>query len=234
MKKESPDIKANPLAPQDQTALSSLLRDLEEDKAIALARQMLAAGASPQKIMRECQEGMLEVGRLYEKGHYYVSGLIMAGEILREITDLLKLAITDEPSVKDSLGVVLLGTVKGDIHDIGKNMVGMLLECNGFTVHDLGVDVPPEVFLETAMKISPDIIGMSGLLTVSYDSMRDTIKAIQSCDVPAISRTPIVVGGSLLNDSVAKYVGANYWAKDAIHGLQIFQKLAGGGMGKQG
>lgn len=216
-----------PAAPPPGADLALLLTELEEDAALALVRKRLESGEEPAAIMRDCQKGMLEVGRLYEEGSYYLSGLIMAGEILHGITELLKITVEASPAKSAGAGLVLLGTVHGDIHDIGKNMATMLLECNGFAVHDLGVDVPTATFLRTAAEMKPDIVGMSGLLTTAYDSMRETLRALRASDDPAVQQVPVVIGGSLLTEGVARYVGTEYWARDAVSGLRLCQRLRG-------
>lgn len=204
--------------------LTTLLRDLDEAAAVQLAAERLQAGEDAVAIMEACQEGMLEVGARYEQGQYYLSGLIMAGEILRRITELLKPALEGRALPGDA-GSVLLGTVRGDIHDIGKNMVAMLLRCNGFTVHDLGVDVPAEEFVAKASELKPEIIGLSAILTISYDAMRATIKALRESGAPEVAKAPIIIGGGLVNEQVGKYVGADHWAKDAMGGLRIIQRV---------
>ncbi|MBI5440532.1 MAG: cobalamin B12-binding domain-containing protein [Deltaproteobacteria bacterium] len=204
--------------------LAALLRDLDENGALKLASERLQAGEDAVAIMEACQEGMVEVGTRYEQGQYYLSGLIMAGEILRRITELLKPALEGR-SLPGRAGSVLLGTVRGDIHDIGKNMVGMLLRCNGFAVEDVGVDVPPEEFVLRAAASKPEIIGLSGILTISYDAMRATVAALRESSDPEVARTPVIIGGGLVDEQVAHYVGADYWASDAMGGLRRIQAV---------
>jgi methanogenic corrinoid protein MtbC1 len=203
--------------------LTALLRELDEAGAVQLARERLRGGEDPVSLMQACQEGMLEVGARYEEGRYYLSGLIMAGEILREITEILKPALEGRPFPAHG-GSVLLGTVQGDIHDIGKNMVGMLLRCNGFTVHDLGVDVPPEEFVAQAKVHKPDLVGLSAILTVSYEAMKATVEALRASGEPGFAELPVVIGGGLVNEQVSRYVGADDWARDAMAGLRIVQR----------
>ncbi|MGB9521248.1 MAG: cobalamin B12-binding domain-containing protein, partial [Anaerolineales bacterium] len=170
------------------------------------------------------QEGMRQVGERYEKGEYYLSALIMAGEIFREVMDILTPIIKEQFQGNES-GIILLGTVEGDIHDIGKNNLSLLLTCYGFTVHDLGVDVPAPEFLRAALAIRPDIIGLSGLLTSSYESMRNTVQLLRSTPDERITHTPIVIGGNQLNEQVCEYVGADAWVNDAMSGVRLFQRL---------
>jgi methanogenic corrinoid protein MtbC1 len=124
-------------------------------------------------------------------------------------------------------GTILLGTVRGDIHDIGKNNLSMLLTSYSFTVYDLGVDVPSSEFLLEAIQVKPDIIGLSGLLTSSFDAMRETINLIRRSKEEGVSDIPIIIGGNQLNEQVCQYVGANYWVTDAMMGVRICQQLLG-------
>ena len=207
-----------------RTALIHHVSELEEQAVLALVQERLNKGDDPLSIVEECQEGMRRVGEQYEQGRYYLSGLIMAGEIFREVMELAQPVIEAQISGEES-GRVLLGTVEGDIHDIGKNIQGMLLSCHGFTVYDLGVNVPPAEFLAQAKKVRPDIIGLSGLLTSSYDAMRNTITLIRDASVSELSGIPIVIGGTSINEQVCQYVGADYWVVNAMVGVRLCQRL---------
>jgi methanogenic corrinoid protein MtbC1 len=147
----------------------------------------------------------------------------MGGEIFRQIMELLQPVVLNQVSGQAS-GTILLGTVQGDIHDLGKNIVHMLLGCHQFTVYDLGVDVSPGCFAEQACQIQPDLVGLSGLLTSSYDSMRETILRLRE----AGCRAPVVIGGGQLNDGVFRYIGANHWTTDAVEGVELCRQLVGG------
>lgn len=204
--------------------LTSRVADLEEQEALDLVRQRLASGEDPLRIVEDCQEGMRRVGERYERREYYLSGLIMAGEIFREVMEILAPAI-EVRFLGNESGVILLGTVQGDIHDIGKNSLSLLLSSYGFTVHDLGVDVPPEEFLRMAAQVQPDVIGLSGLLTSSYDSMRETIRQLRASPEAGVARVPVVIGGNQLNEQVCQYVGADGWVTDAMTGVRLCQKL---------
>jgi methanogenic corrinoid protein MtbC1 len=203
-----------------QARLIAAIANLEEEVALDLVRQRLAAGQDPQALLADCQEGMRQVGERYERQQYYLSGLIMGGEILRQVMDLVRPAL--ECQISDSAsGKVLLGTVAGDIHDLGKNILTMLLSCHEFTVHDLGVDVPAVEFARQAAEVQPDVVGLSGLLTSSYDSMRETVSLLRAQGCPA----PIVIGGGQLNEQVWQYVQADYWTTDAIEGVDLCRRL---------
>ncbi|MCA9959937.1 MAG: cobalamin-dependent protein [Anaerolineales bacterium] len=210
-----------------QQILIAHVADLNENEVLALVATRIAEGHDPLTIIEDCQEGLRQVGERYERQQYYLSGLIMAGEIFREVMEMVQPSI-EEKFTGNETGTILLGTVKGDIHDIGKNNLSMLLTCYGFSVYDLGVDVSPSEFLLQAMQAKPDIVGLSGLLTTSYDAMKETIDLIRHSGDSAIASVPIVIGGNQLNEQVCQYVGADYWVNDAMTGVRLCQELLNG------
>jgi methanogenic corrinoid protein MtbC1 len=204
--------------------LIARLVDLDEDVVLALVKQRLAAGDEPLQIIEDCHEGMRQVGLRYESGDYFVAGLIMSGEIFREVVELVQpLLVSHVPA--QSAGRVLIGTVQGDIHDIGKNMTTMLLECYGFSVIDLGVDVPAAEFAAKAAELKPDIVGMSGLITSSFESMKNTVTVLRATANQHALSFPIVIGGGMIDDQVCRFVGADYWVSDAMSGVRLCQRL---------
>ena len=209
---------------KQRSTLIEQVADLRELDVLALVQTRLARGGDPLAIIEECQEGLRQVGERYERQEYFLSGLIMAGEIFRQVMELVQPTIEEQLSGNES-GTILLGTVKGDIHDIGKNNLSMLLTCYGFSVQDLGVDVPPPEFLLQAIQTKPDIIGLSGLLTSSYDAMLDTIKLIRMSGERELLAAPIVIGGNQLNEQVCRFVGADYWVNDAMSGVRLCQEI---------
>jgi methanogenic corrinoid protein MtbC1 len=213
-------------ATDEREALVEGLAELEEEKVLALVQERLASGADPLDIIRDCQAGMRRVGERYAAGKYYLSGLIMSGEIFREVVELAQPALEQGRS-DETFGRVVLGTVQGDIHDIGKNMFAMLLSCYGFSVIDLGVDVPLDDFATRAIAARPDIVGLSGLLTISVDAMRDTVAALRREAARAGLTFPILIGGSQLDETIFRYVGADYWSTEAMDGVRICQRLLG-------
>jgi methanogenic corrinoid protein MtbC1 len=196
------------------------IAELQEETAMALVRQRLAAGDNSLQIIEDCQEGMRQVGVRYERNEYYLAGLIMAGEIFSQVMKLLQPVIERQVPSQAS-GRILLGTVEGDIHDLGKNIVNMLLSCRNFVVYDLGVDVTPTSFAEQTAKVQPHLVGLSGLLTGSYDAMRETIARLRSHGY----LKPIIIGGGQLSEEVCQYVNADYWTSDAIAGVELCQRL---------
>lgn len=207
--------------------LIASVADLKEAEVLELVQSRLQKADDPLAIVEDCQEGLRQVGVRYEQQEYFLSGLIMAGEIFREVMELVQ-PVIEERLKGNETGKILLGTVQGDIHDIGKNNLNMLLTCYGFTVHDLGVDVPPAEFLLQAVQWKPDIIGLSGLLTSSHDAMRETIHLIRTAGVKDLSSIPIIIGGNQLNEQVCQYVSADYWVNDAMTGVRLCQQLMSG------
>ncbi len=209
------------------TELAEHLADLREETVLSLVRRRLAAGDDPLQVIEECEVGIRLVGERYEQHQYFLSGLIMAGEIFRQVMEMVKPAL-ESHILEQASGRVLLGTVQGDIHDIGKNLVSMLLNCYGFMVIDLGVDVPPAEFVTRTTEIQPDIVGLSGLLTTSYEAMRETVALLRAEAELRHLSFPIIIGGGLVNEEVCRYVGADYWAADAMTGVRLCQWLTGG------
>jgi methanogenic corrinoid protein MtbC1 len=210
---------------QDKHAiLINNLLELEEVSALAQVKERLEHRDDPLAILEDAQEGMRQVGLRYEEGKYYVAGLMMAGEIYREVMELVEPILVQQLSGNES-GHILLGTVQGDIHDIGKNIFSTMLRCHGFTVTDLGIDIPPARFIEKAYELRPDIIGLYGLLTTSYEVMKSTVQLVKQSSDAQLASTPIILGGGTLNPMVCAFVGADYWAIDAMAGIQLCKQM---------
>jgi methanogenic corrinoid protein MtbC1 len=200
--------------------LISAIADLNEELALNLVRERLAENDDPLTLIADCEKGLQQVGERYAQHKYYLSGLIMGGEIFYEVMELIQPVMEDRISGTGS-GRILLGTVEGDIHDLGKNMFKLLLSCYKLTVYDLGVDVPPQEFLRQARKLQPDILGLSGLVTKAYDTMRETIRLFRQEG----HQIPIVIGGSQLSEEVFRYTGADYWVTEADAGVDLCLRL---------
>ncbi len=204
--------------------LINLLADLDEEAVLKLVQKRIRAGDDPLQIIEDCNAGLQLVGQRYETGEFFVSGLIMSGEIFREVVELVQPLLQQQMKGQSS-GTVLVGTVSGDIHDIGKNIAEMLLACYGFTVIDLGVDVPPALFASKAIEIKPDIVGLSGLITASFDAMKTTVAALRAAAQAHRCSFPIVIGGGLIDEQVCRYVGADDWVNNAMDGVRLCQRL---------
>ena len=146
---------------------------------------------------------------------------------MRQVSEMLQSVLEKNIHGKAS-GRVLLGTVQGDIHDLGKNLVGVILRCHGFELYDLGVDVPPEAFLKAAREFEPQIVGLSGLLCGSWEIMRETIALLRGNTQGGGSRVSTIIGGGLIDAKVCKYVGSDYWASDAATGANLCRQLVSG------
>ncbi|MDK2986262.1 MAG: hypothetical protein PWQ96_1906 [Clostridia bacterium] len=200
-------------------SLSKAIAELEEQQVVELVKERLENGVSPLEIVSSLQKGMAEVGRLFETGKYFLSELVMCGEIMKDSMDILEPYLSgDSGSHK---GNIVIGTVKGDIHDLGKNIVVMLLKGAGYNVIDLGVDVPKEKFVEAIKESNASLVGMSVLLTACQESLKDAIEAIRAEGLDA----KVVIGGNYVDEVVKKHVGADYCAKTAGDGLKIADEI---------
>ncbi len=204
-------------------AIASAVAALDEKTALSLVRDALAAEVSSVDITRAVEQGMQRVGERYEQQDIFLAGLIMAGEIFRSVMELARPGLEHE-LIGDATGKVLLGTVAGDIHDIGKNMASLAFRSFGFTVRDLGVNVPAERFLEEAKIYAPDIIGMSGLLSVAFTSMRETVNLIREHAADFANPPMMIIGGCTIDGHAAKHIGADFWTTDAMEGVRICQR----------
>lgn len=205
--------------------LTDAVLELDEQRVLAVVRDALSEGVSSLDLVEASEAGMRAVGERYERGEYFLSGLIMAGEIFRQVLILAQPALQTELAGSAS-GRVLLGTVAGDIHDIGKNVVSLALRSFGFTVRDLGVDVPPGRFLEEARDFGPDVVGLSGLVSASHRSMKEVVEIFHRHEVELGRRLPVVIGGGTIDEDVARFTGADSWTIDAMDGVRICQRLA--------
>lgn len=210
---------------QGMGELATLVANLREEEVLLAIKQYLAAGVSPAEILQACQKGMRLVGSMHEQGHYYIAGLIMAGEIMREAVDLVKPVMVRQRRGK-TFGRVLLGTIAGDIHDIGKNLFRDLLECHGFTVMDLGVDVPPIDFIAAESEFKPHLIAASALITDSFPHLRELVELFEDTARRKSVRRPfILIGGGQVDERVFRMCGADNWGEDAFSGIQICRRL---------
>jgi len=196
--------------------------NLEESKAIELTKKRLEAGEDPVKLLDDLRIAADKIGEKYEKGEYFVADLVYAGEILKAVSNILREEIAKRGLKREIIGRFIIGTVEGDIHDIGKNIVVTMAEAAGFEVVDLGVDVPPQKFVEAIKQHSPDIVGMSGLLTVAIESMKRTVDAIKEAGLRG--NVKIIIGGGRVDEYAHQYVGSDAWARDAATGIRIMLK----------
>jgi len=213
--------------------LATALVELDEDAALAIARELVATGDTPfLSIMNVCQQAMRVVGERYERREYYLEALIIAGEIFQEVIDLIQ-PMPQTASSEGDEGLVLLATVRGDIHDIGKNLFASSLRGFGFRVIDLGVDVPSEDILAAVLDAHPDVVCLSGLITPAYESMRTTTWLLREHSADLGYSPPVILGGSTVDDQVCRFAGADSWSNDAMEGVRICSRLVGRGKASQ-
>jgi methanogenic corrinoid protein MtbC1 len=205
------------------------LIDLDEELTLKLAREAVESGeTAPRMILSTCQQALRMVGERYERKEYYLAALVMAGELFNEVLEVVQ--PLQEPFEPDgSSGTILLGTVSGDIHDIGKSVFGTALRSYGFKVIDLGVDVSKESFLDETRQAKPDVVCLSGLILAAFESMKATTKLIRLNSADLGYRPPIVLGGGTMDSDICAFVGADSWSTDAMEGVRICQELVGRG-----
>jgi len=199
----------------DNAKLVEAIADMKENEAIALVDKMIGDGVAPLDILTACREAMDIVGGRFEAKEYFIPELVMAGEMLDQIGGIVKPLISDQTGPKTEVaGKVLIGTVAGDLHDIGKNIVSFMLDVNGYEVVDLGVDVPKEKFVDAIREHQPQVAGLSGFLTLAFDSMKDTIEAIDAAGLR--DQVKISIGGGQVDEQIKTYTGADAFGLTAM------------------
>ncbi len=204
--------------------LVSALSDLKEKEALEITQDRLNRGDDPLIILDDARQAMGIVGDRFASSEYFIPDLIYSGEILKEITDMVKPKLATSGESK-RLGKVVIGTVAGDIHDIGKDIVAFMLDVNGFEVHDLGVDVSAQKFVEVIKTSGAPIVGLSGFLTLAFDSMKQTIDAIK--DAGLRDSVKVMIGGGQISEEVRRYTGADAYGKDAMAGVSLVRQWLG-------
>lgn len=199
------------------------LADLEEAKVLEITKKRIESKEDPFTILEDIRKATEIVGKRFEEGRYFVSDLIMTGEILKQVMELLRPLLGERKA--GGKGKIVIGSVEGDVHDIGKNIVIALLEAEGFEVIDLGVDKPPEAFVEAIKEYNPQVVGLSGLLTEAIESMKKTVDAIR--DAGLRDKVKIIIGGGRTSEEVKDYTGADDWADDAAIGVRKIKALVG-------
>jgi methanogenic corrinoid protein MtbC1 len=205
--------------------LTAAIVGMHEDEALSLVKSMLEGGADPRAVLDEAKDAMSELGRRFEREEAFIPELIMGGEIMKTISEELKPHLAGTGAV-EKRGTVVIATVQGDIHDIGKDIVVMMLDINGYEVLDLGVDVPPETVVVAIREHHPEVVGLSGLLTLSFDSMKAAVDAIVAAGLR--DQVKIMVGGAPADQQVQDYTGADGWGNDVAVALKLAAEWTGG------
>jgi methanogenic corrinoid protein MtbC1 len=202
--------------------LATLLADLKETEATDKVKKDLEQGVDPMGILGDAREGMKIVGERFGNGDYFIPDLIYSGEILKEIARLVEPHIKQKDTADRKLGKVIIGTVAGDIHDIGKDLVVLMLDISGFEVYDLGIDVPVKNFVDKINETGATVVGLSGFLTLAFDAMKETIDAIKAAGFR--DNVKIMIGGGQIDDEVKRYTGADAYGKDAMEAVTLARK----------
>ena len=205
--------------------LARLLSDLKEQEVMAFVEKALGDGVDAMEILEDAKEGMNIVGQRFSEEEYFIPDLIFSGEILRRIVEILEPHLKEKKEEK-RLGKVIIGTVAGDIHDIGKDLVVFMLDVNGFEVIDLGIDVPVQKFVDTIKDSGSKIVGLSGFLTLAFQSMKQTIDAIKEAGLR--DDVKIMIGGGQIDEQVRGYTGADAYGRDAMAAVHLAQDWIGG------
>jgi 5-methyltetrahydrofolate--homocysteine methyltransferase len=199
--------------------------ELERDKALSLAESRSKRGESPLQILEECRHGMSIIGERYQKGEYFLAELMLSADILREVTAILEPQLAKVRPPKPA-GKIVLATLKGDIHDLGKNLFGSLVKTRGFEVYDLGVDVAPARVVEKVKEVKPNFLGFSALITTAFTCMKEATEMLDEAGLR--SQFKVMVGGGVTTPTVRDYVGADFQTTDAMEGLAYCLKMTGG------
>jgi methanogenic corrinoid protein MtbC1 len=204
--------------------LASLLADLKDKEVMELVKQRLDAGDDPMKILEDSRKGMEIVGERFAADEYFLPELVFSGDLLQRVTELVKPHLTQAAETR-RIGKVVIGTVSGDIHDIGLNIVDFMLDVNGFEVYNLGVDVPIENFVNKVKETGAPVLGLSGFLTPAFAVMKETVEAVEAAGMR--EKVKIMIGGGQLDDEVRKYAGADAYGKNAMEAVALAKGWVG-------
>jgi methanogenic corrinoid protein MtbC1 len=197
--------------------LIDAITEMREEDALKITNQMLDAGVSPLEVLDACRQAMEVIGKRFETGDCFIPELILAGEMLTQVSAVIKPRLQQTAEAK-KLGKVVIGTVEGDIHDIAKDIVAFMLDINGFEVTDLGVDVPPAKFVETAKQTGAKVVGLSGFLTLAYDPMKATVAALKAAGLTDVK---VMIGGGQIDAQIREYTEADAYGKDAMTAVNL-------------
>ena len=198
--------------------LTKNLIKLERDKVLFEVKERLIQGEDPMRMIEECKEGMALVGEKYKIKEYFLAELMLSGDLFKEAMELIDPYLGENTAESDIKGKIILVTIKGDIHDLGKNVLGTLLKLEGFKIYDLGVDINPDIVIEKVKEIQPDFLGFSSLLTITFDPMKEVIDKLE--DAGLRDKVKIMVGGGITTPLVKDYIGADFQTIDAMEGVQ--------------
>ena len=197
-------------------SLIDAITEMREEDALKITSDMLAAGSDPLDVLEACRNAMDVIGKHFETGESFIPELILAGEMMTQISEVVKPHLQQDATA-NKLGKVVIGTVEGDIHDIAKDIVAFMLDINGFEVTDLGVDVPPAKFVEAVKETGAKIVGLSGFLTLAYDPMKDTVAALKDAGLDV----KVMIGGGQIDEQIREYASADAYGRDAMAAVAL-------------
>jgi 5-methyltetrahydrofolate--homocysteine methyltransferase len=203
--------------------LITAITSMSKDDALRITQELLENGVSPEEILNDGRAALETIGSRFETGEFFLPELIVSGDIMGAISEIVKPHLQSEVT-REKIGKVVIGTVEGDIHDIGKDIVVFMLDINGFEVIDLGVDVPVIKFVEAAQDHQPDVMGLSGFLSLAVPPMKETVSALREAGMEDLK---IMIGGGPINDQVRDHTGADGWGKDAMEGVSLAKRWVG-------
>ena len=201
------------------------MADLMEKETIAMVKELVSGGTNPMEILDAARSAMEVVRKRFESGEYFIPDLFMAGEMMKGISEIVK-PLLKKRDTSTKKGKVLVGTVAGDIHDIGKDIVTFMLDVSGYDILDLGIDVPVNTFVEKTREFQPQVVGLSGFLTLAFDSMKKTVEALEQAGLR--DKVKIMIGGGQMDDEVRKYVRADAYGKNAVAAVNLCRQWIGG------
>jgi methanogenic corrinoid protein MtbC1 len=204
--------------------LAKLLTDLKEQEAIEFVEKALAKGDDPMDLLADARQGMAAIGQKFASGEYFIPDLVFSGEIMKGIVKILEPHLKKGKEAKPR-GKVVIGTVEGDIHDIGKDLVAFMLDVSGYEVLNLGINVPAQKFVDSVKESGSKVVGLSGFLTLAFDSMKNTVKAIKDA---GLGEVKIMIGGGQIDDQVKNYTGADAYGRDAMAAVKLANGWIGG------
>ncbi len=197
--------------------------EMREEDALKLTNELLDGGTAPIDVLSACKEAMDIIGKRFETGESFIPELMLAGEMMTAITEILKPRMEGEGAAEKK-GKIVLGTVEGDIHDIAKDIVAFMLELNGFEVIDLGVDVPAAKFIDAVKETGAKIVGLSGFLTLAFDPMKDIVAAVKAAGLDV----KVMIGGGQIDEQICNFTGADAWGRDAMDAIKLANEWVGG------
>ncbi len=206
-------------------ALIDAITEMREGDAITAADQLLAGGADPVTVLDACRDAMAIIGQRFEEGDCFIPELIMAGEILGQISSRMKPILQARGAAPAKLGKVVIGTVEGDIHDIGKDIVAFMLDVNGFEVANLGVNVGADAFVDAVKEYKAQVVALSGFLTLAYEPMKQTVDALAAAGMR--DKVKIMIGGGQIDEQIRRFTGADAFGRDAVAAVSLAKGFLG-------